>query len=40
MQAMRIAARRTSVERYDLATVCLPRHAELIHRIAARHHPS
>jgi glycosyltransferase involved in cell wall biosynthesis len=40
MQAMRIAARRTSVERYDLATVCLPRHVELIHRIAARHHPS
>ena len=36
MQAMRDAARRTAVERYDLASVCLPRHAELAHRIAAR----
>jgi glycosyltransferase involved in cell wall biosynthesis len=40
MQAMRAAARRTSLERYDLATICLPRHAELIHRIASREQPS
>jgi glycosyltransferase involved in cell wall biosynthesis len=40
MQAMRAAARRTTLGRYDLATVCLPRHAELIHRIAARPQPS
>jgi len=40
MQAMRAAARRTSLERYDLATVCLPRHAELIDRIASRVRPS
>jgi glycosyltransferase involved in cell wall biosynthesis len=39
MQAMRAAARRSAVERYDLATVCLPRQAELIHRIAARRRP-
>jgi len=39
MQAMRTAARRTTVERYDLATVCLPRHVELIERIAARRSP-
>jgi glycosyltransferase involved in cell wall biosynthesis len=40
MQAMRAAARRTAVERYDLATVCLPRHIALIERIAARRQPS
>jgi glycosyltransferase involved in cell wall biosynthesis len=34
MQAMRMAARQTVVERYDLTTVCLPRHVELIERIA------
>ena len=36
MRAMRAAARRTAIERYDFATVCLPRHVELIERIAAR----
>ena len=35
MQAMRAAARRTAVERYDLKTVCLPRHVDLIERLAA-----
>jgi glycosyltransferase involved in cell wall biosynthesis len=40
MQAMRAAARRTAVEHYDLATVCLPLHAELIHRMAAQRQPA
>jgi glycosyltransferase involved in cell wall biosynthesis len=36
MQAMGAAARRTVVEQYDLTTVCLPRHLDLINRVAAR----
>jgi glycosyltransferase involved in cell wall biosynthesis len=34
MQAMREAARQTVVERYDLKSVCLPRHIELVYSIA------
>lgn len=35
MQAVRDAARTTAVERYDLRTVCLPAHMELVRTLAA-----
>jgi glycosyltransferase involved in cell wall biosynthesis len=40
MQGLRDAARRTVVDRYDLATVCLPRQVELVERVAARIRPT
>ncbi|MBI3516694.1 MAG: glycosyltransferase [Proteobacteria bacterium] len=39
MQALRVAARRTIVERYDLRRHCLPRFAELITRLLAGQPP-
>jgi glycosyltransferase involved in cell wall biosynthesis len=39
MQALRDAARRTIVERYDLRRVCLPQFAELINRLLAGERP-
>ncbi|MEN9315184.1 MAG: hypothetical protein RIS35_1577 [Pseudomonadota bacterium] len=35
MQALRDAARRTAVERYDLKRICLPRQLEIIERLVA-----
>ena len=34
--ALRVAARRTAVERYDLAAVCLPQQLDLMERLAQR----
>ncbi len=34
IQGMRDAARRTAVEHYDLKTVCLPRHVDLVYSVA------
>ncbi len=39
MAALRSAARRTIVERYDLRRICLPRFAELINRLVAGRPP-
>jgi len=33
--ALRAAARRTAIERYDLATICLPRQAQLVERLGS-----
>jgi len=39
MQALRDAARRTIIERYDLRRLCLPRFAQLIDRLVAGGRP-
>ena len=39
-RAMRQAARRTVLERYDLASLCLPRHLALIRDVAAGRTPA
>lgn len=36
MQAIRDNARRTIIEQYDLQTICLPRHKQLIENLASR----
>ncbi|HIG16502.1 MAG TPA: hypothetical protein EYQ31_03960 [Candidatus Handelsmanbacteria bacterium] len=39
MPEMRAAARRTAIETYDLATVCLPRQLELIQTLVSGGRP-
>jgi hypothetical protein len=39
MAALRAAARRTIVERYDLRRICLPHFASLINRLVAGEPP-